>query len=52
MWHACHDEPPSRDRLEGVGEAGAQPELDVLDKNLLEDLRKGKNENRKMNQKF
>ena len=38
-----HYEPPPGDGPEGVGEARRKPEVDVLDQDLLEDLKEGDN---------
>ena len=39
---AGEDEPPARDERDGVGEARAQAEVQVLDEHLLERLQKCK----------
>ena len=41
VGHGCDDEPPTRDGLKGVREAGRESKLEVLNQNLLKDLEHG-----------
>lgn len=40
MWQGRHDESPSGDLLEGVGESWWQAKQDILHENLFENLKK------------